>query len=278
MAIAATIRWPALFRGKAKPALRARELPKEVTPEEWVLGGNRLIGGCPVCGTRNVLFRDFTVNLRESGACSQCGASNRQRQMAFVLRQSLGLASAGRLTLPSGCRLYSAEANGALHAALSDAPGYVCSEYWGDEHAPGAVVNGIRHEDLEQLSFADGTIDTVLSSDVLEHVPDAYRAHREIFRVLRLGGRHIFTVPFAGVPKDDVRARRVDDRIEYLAERLYHGDPVHPGRGVLVWRIFGQEMLKQLEGIGFDVSAIRLRQPEYGIIGDNALVFVARRP
>jgi hypothetical protein len=54
----------------------------------------------------------------------------------------------------------------------------------------------------------------VLTSDVLEHVADAYSAHGEIFRVLRSGGRHIFTVPFAGTDKDDVRAHRVNGGIE----------------------------------------------------------------
>ena len=145
--------------------------------EARALAGKPIAGTCPVCGTRRVLFRDFTANLRESGACSQCGASNRQRQMAYVLRSELRLPSVGRLTLPDRCRLYSAEANGSLHAALADTPGYVCSEYCGEAHASGASVNGIRHEDLEALSFGDSTIDVVLTSDVLEHVADAYSAH-----------------------------------------------------------------------------------------------------
>jgi SAM-dependent methyltransferase len=198
--------------------------------------------------------------------------------MAYVLRTELGLPIVGRLTLPDRCRLYSAEANGPLHVALADAPGYVCSEYWGEAHASGASVNGIRHEDLEALSFGDDTIDVVLTSDVLEHVADAYRAHGEIFRVLRPGGRHIFTVPFVGTDKDDVRALRAEGRIEYLAEPLYHGDPVRPGQGVLVWRIFGTEMFTRLQTIGFTTTSMRLREPRHGIIGGDALVFVARKP
>ncbi len=174
--------------------------------------------------------------------------------------------------------MYSAESNGALHAALTDAPGYVCSEYWGETHAPGSRVNGIRHEDLGNLSFADTSLDVVLSSDVLEHVPDAYGAHREIFRVLRTGGSHIFTVPFMpGSERDDVRARLVLGRVEYLAEPLYHGDPVRPGEGVLVWRIFGQAMLTRLREIGFASETNRLSTPRHGIIGDGAIVFVARK-
>jgi SAM-dependent methyltransferase len=252
--------------------------PNGVTVEQHVLAGHPIAGTCPVCGGRRVLFRGFTDNLRESGHCSQCGASNRQRQMAFALRAELGLALTGRLKPPRGCRVYSTEANGPLHEALAAAPGYVCSEYWGEAYAPGMLVNGVRNEDLERLSWPDASFDVVLSSDVLEHVADAYRAHREIFRVLRPGGRHIFTVPFSdGAALDDVRARLVNGQIEYLAEPLYHGDPVRPGQGVLVWRIFGAEMLTRLQDLGFAAEMLRLHEPRHGILGDNAAVFVARK-
>lgn len=265
--------------GRLVPSRTMHGRPKGMTEEAWALAGNPIAGSCPVCGTQRVLFSDFTENLRESGACSACGASNRQRQMALALRRTLDLAPVGRLTLPEGCRLYSAEANGPLHAALADLPGYVCSEYLGETHTPGASVNGLRHEDLERLSFADETIDVMLSSDVLAHAADAYRAHRDIFRVLRRGGLHIFTVPFVpGAADDDVRARRVDGEIEYLAEPLYHGDPVRPDQGILVWRIFGAAMLTRLQEIGFSTTTMRLHKPRYGIIGDNGLVFVARKP
>jgi SAM-dependent methyltransferase len=252
-------------------------MPNDVA-EQWALAGNLLAGDCPVCGTRDVLFCGLTANLRETGACSQCGASNRQRQMALALRTGLGIAPVGRLALPNGFRLYSAEANGPLHTVLADSPGYICSEYWDDTQTPGASANGVRHEDLQRLSFADNTFDIVLTSDVLEHVDDAYQAHSEILRVLRPGGRHIFTVPFSGDAHDDVRARRVDGRIEYLAEPMYHGDPMRPDQGVLVWRVFGAEMLTRLRAMGFMTTEMHLHEPAHGIIGDNALVFVASKP
>ena len=58
------------------------------------------------------------------------------------------------------------------------------------------MVNGVLTEDLMNLSFADETIDIVLSSDVQEHIPRPYDAHREIYRVLKPNGRRICTVLF----------------------------------------------------------------------------------
>ena len=117
-------------RAGSRPQRRLLGLPRGVTPEEWAIAGNPIAGTCPLCGAPCVQFTGFTSNLRESGSCTRCGASNRQRQMAFVLRKALRLGASHRLALPPGCRLYSAEATGPLHTTLAESAGYICSEYW----------------------------------------------------------------------------------------------------------------------------------------------------
>jgi SAM-dependent methyltransferase len=48
----------------------------------------------------------------------------------------------------------------------------------------------------DQLPFDSGTFDTVLATEVLEHVTDAERAAAEIARVLRVDGHALVTVPY----------------------------------------------------------------------------------
>ena len=268
--------WRAAY-GARSPG-QVRELmgrPASAQPAEAYIG-RALPGLCPVCG-QAAGFAAFSDNVRESGLCLACGSTNRQRQMAYMLRMTLGQGQAGPLKPPRPLALHNTESTGPIHDRLQDWPGYTFSEYWSPEHQPGEVVNGIRHEDLQALSFADASLDLMLSSDVLEHMPRPYDAHAEIFRTLKPGGRHIFTVPFAPRLEDDVRARLVGDEIEYLADKVYHGDPIRPDEGVLVWTVFGLEMLDRLRTIGFQSSLWVLSKPEFGIVGD-AVVFEAFKP
>jgi SAM-dependent methyltransferase len=65
----------------------------------------------------------------------------------------------------------------------------------------GASPHATNHIDIEAdlstaLPLADAAYDTVLLSDVLEHVPEPRLLWREIARVLRPGGRLLMNVPF----------------------------------------------------------------------------------
>ncbi len=246
--------------------------------ESAALAGQRLSGICTICGASGK-FKPFSENLRESGLCRRCGCSNRQRQMAWMLRRELGLEARGPLRMPEAVSIYNTEANGPLHEALKVHPQYQCSEYWGDKSEFGEVVDGTRNEDLQALSFASARFDVVLSSEVLEHMPRPYQAHSEIYRVLKPGGRHFFTVPYGeAMIRDNVRASLVDGKLVHHHEALYHVDPVHPGEGILVWTIFGLEMLVRLNEIGFETELWRLQEPDAGIIGPGADVFIAHKP
>lgn len=50
--------------------------------------------------------------------------------------------------------------------------------------------------DAFSLPFADGTFDCVISSEVIEHVPDPAAFLKELLRVLKPGGRCIISTPY----------------------------------------------------------------------------------
>lgn len=216
-------------------------------------------------------------NLREEVTCRVCGSTTRQRQLALALEAALH----GRR---APLRIWNTECTGVAHAILAARFAethheYVGTGYFGAAHASGDVVRGVRHEDLQRPSFGNETVDIVLSSDVFEHVPDPYLAHREVHRVLRPGGVHLFAVPFhENAAADDTRARlRADGGVEHLAEPIYHSDPLSPD-GVLVFTIFAPEMVRKLKQIGFEMDTYRLWNPMLGLLGENGLIFAARKP
>ncbi|MGY1856867.1 class I SAM-dependent methyltransferase [Modestobacter sp. SYSU DS0290] len=91
------------------------------------------------------------------------------------------------------------------------------------EAPPGAAAE-VARADLRALPVPDASVDRVIASEVLEHVPDDRTAIAEIARVLKPGGRVAVTVPRYGPERvcwalsDDYHAN------EGGHLRIYRGD------------------------------------------------------
>jgi SAM-dependent methyltransferase len=243
------------------------------------------LGRCPICGRVGFMYVEHE-NLRETCVCTWCGSTNRQRQIAYVIcgclteARKVRMSSLRDLSKLEAFSVYNTEARGPLHDALSRLERYSCSEYFGPDRASGQTIDNVMHQDLTTLSFDDESIDLVISADVFEHLPRPYKAHQEVYRVLKKSGRHIFTVPFHQTEyfdEDRVIVGR-DGGHTFLKDPLYHHDPVHPDKGSLVYTIFSLEMLMKLRMIGFITNMYRLHKPLYGILGPNAIVFESVKP
>ena len=236
---------------------------------------------CPVCGSYALMYIKGE-NLRETCICIKCRSTNRQRQIAWVACQVASLEkkkpifSLKDFTKLDNFVVYNTEAGGAIHEQFLKMKGYICSEYLGSSYKSGDFVNNIVHQDLMDLSLSNESIDLVISSDVFEHIPDPYKAHKEVYRVLKRAGRHIFTVPFYQTEflDEDRTIINSDGNTISLKEPIYHKDPIRV-QGSLVYKIFSLEMLIKLRRIGFKTNLYLLHKPLYGILGPNAIVFEA---
>lgn len=122
--------------------------------------------------------------------------------------------------------------------------------YTSSQFIPGTPLGGhnkqfdARCESLEALTFPDKSFDLIVTQDVMEHVMEPDAAFREIARVLRPGGFHIFSVPL--VRKCEPSRRRArprpDGTVELLLEPEYHGNPVD-NAGSLVTMDWGFDIL-----------------------------------
>jgi len=136
--------------------------------------------------------------------------------------------------------------------------------------------DGIRHEDLTDLSFKDDSFDRILSFEVLEHVPDYKKALTEILRCLKPGARLILSVPFIwSFSQTLVRASiEPDGEITHHEPPDYHGNPVDPA-GSLCYYYFSFDLLDVMRDIGFtNVEVTEYWSKDYVYLGTANLTYI----
>jgi SAM-dependent methyltransferase len=246
-------------------------------------------GTCSVCGrSSDFAFNSWVIpedlerawgdtavadayKRRESLFCRFCSSSLRVRGFAKVMLSLYGdgAPSFAELVRDETFRgLDIAEINtigsaGSLHSFLARLPRLVFSEYRGPEGL-GTMVDGVRNEDVSQLTYADASLDLVLSSDTLEHVPDFRAALRETRRVLRPGGRHVFTVPIVASRNTTETRASVNDegRVRHLLPPLYHGRGaglyryIPVGDDLLTFTEFGGDLTEHLRAAGLEPTIL----------------------
>ncbi|WP_231605630.1 class I SAM-dependent methyltransferase [Synechococcus sp. CBW1006] len=146
----------------------------------------------------------------------------------------------------------------------------VCSEFLEDAELQ---RQDIDHQDLCALSFADASFDLVLCNELFEHVRDLDLGFREIARVLRPGGHLVATCPMAfGQQESIVKAKHNprSGRTALLTSAEFHGDPIRPETGSLVYRIPGWELTHQLQASGFqEVAVHHIASWKHGVLGSD---------
>ena len=197
-------------------------------------------GHCPGCGpTLLVKLADDAISVR----CIRCRASTIHMSILQVLQQ----------LYPdlSGTATYEMSSRGPLFDYLrARAAKFTCSEFF-DDVQPGAYRNGVQCQDVQALTYEDASFDLCTSTEVFEHVPDDYKGFREIRRVLRSGGRFVFTVPLTESATTIERAALQDGAVYHMLEPEYHGDAIRGHGQVLCFRNYGKDILERLRECGF---------------------------
>lgn len=198
-------------------------------------------GYCDICEadveffSQQEWFRDFLT-------CPSCNSVPRERALMQVLKRYYPDYRKKRIheSSPGG--------RGVSVRLSRECRRYSYSHYFPDVPLGGKSEQfGARCESLEALTFADASFDLIITQDVMEHIPDPEAAFREIARVLRPGGAHIFTVPLVR-KTDPSRPRAIrgeNGEMKYLMEAQYHGNPVDE-KGSLVTMDWGYDIVSAI--------------------------------
>lgn len=213
-----------------------------------------LHGYCQLCGSATsfkvssgLMLQDH-VHLREGMICVHCGIHNRGRL--------LGLSISAEVQQDETRKILLMESTTPLYRLLRQRfPNLVGSEFVAPHLAGGQETDvgvlRVRHESILDLSFPTGSLDLVAHADVLEHIPDVERALAESFRILKPGGRLIFSAPFSQrLEKSQKRAvLKASGEVEHLLPAEYHG--TH-----LVYYNYGWDLLDLCRAAGFTEVSI----------------------
>jgi SAM-dependent methyltransferase len=105
-------------------------------------------------------------------------------------------------------------------------------------------TGGVAYCDITAIDHSDESFDLIICSHVLEHIPDDRRAMKELFRVLKRGGRAILQVPISASLQSTVEDPSLSDPRE--RERRF-GQHDH-------FRIYGADYTTRLQECGFLVE------------------------
>jgi SAM-dependent methyltransferase len=134
------------------------------------------------------------------------------------------------------------------------------------------------NQSLERLTFGDVSFNIVITSDVMEHVRVAEKAHKEIRRVLKPGGVYLFTVPhFRERYETEIFIEVVDPddpSKDKIIREEYHGDANSPDGRTLAYRAYGAMIDDELKSLGLAVDYSKADYPDMGIM--NTELFYCR--
>lgn len=129
----------------------------------------------------------------------------------------------------------------------------------------------IPFEDLQALTLRSNSFDVVSTNEVLEHVPSIDKSLSEIYRVLKPGGYHAGTVPFAFFEHRSIVRARLNEHggIDHILDPEYHGDPMNEG-GVLVFETPGWDIIDRAKAAGFSDAYMNfVISKENGILSEH---------
>ncbi|MBJ7357707.1 methyltransferase domain-containing protein [Nocardioides sp.] len=248
---------------------------------------------CNICGHVGTLRYDLPDlatfarhhirPLRETLRCRGCHAKMRDRVLAAglldVLRdRGIDAETVDELVgrIPADLRILDTDAHSRIARRLQAHPGLVRSLYLpGKENGERLDDDRMLNVDLERMPFPDRHFDVVITSEVMEHVRHVDTAHREIARCLEDDGVYLFTVPYDAELTETWVLIDPETDEELVSPPHVHGDPMIREAGIKAYRVFGRDLVGDLERTGLRASFAPVHRPELGIFEGD--LFVATR-
>jgi SAM-dependent methyltransferase len=237
-------------------------------------------GICPVCGKRTIfLVTDKLELIRNHAICIRCRSVSRHRAIALcTLKEFSGenINALSDFSKNMNLKVFNTSNSSPIAKKLGKSENIYNTEYY-DDCPTGQYKNGVMCQDLENLAFDSDSFDLVITEDVLEHVRDVQKGFQEIYRILKSGGVHIYSIPFFfDCRTKNLFEKRGEDYVPVVYPIEYHGDSI---RGQIpAFYHLGYDMFELLDEIGFETKVHFSKYQEYSKYGTfDCYTFVSRK-
>lgn len=211
---------------------------------------NLLLDLCPVCGdhrftTEPILWQELIdewklsdaeanyINLQQGFRCARC--KNNLRSMTLAAAVTAAFRFGG--SFEDFCRTDAAIRQ---LSVIEVNPAGTLTPFL--KLLPRHVLHCFPQIDMQRMNFESGSIDVMIHSDTLEHVPDPKLALSESCRVLKPGGHLFYTVPIV--------VGRLTRTRDGLAPS-YHGKPTTSVDDYIVRTEYGADFWCEIFAAGF---------------------------
>lgn len=191
---------------------------------------------CPLCNFKAKKFLDSPYGIRKNVRCPRCNSLERHRaQWIFGLRN---------------LKFFNYDSFSVLHFA----PEFCISQrliktknciYKTAEYSSKSLAD--YHIDIQNTELNPEMFDIVICNHILEHVDDDHKALKEIFRILKTGGKAFIQVPVDINLENSFEDSEITDPVQ---RKVHFGQQDHK-------RLYGNDFPKRLEKAGFSVSTVR---------------------
>jgi SAM-dependent methyltransferase len=216
--------------------------------------GGRYRRKCPICAHQGYFFASGWPLVPDS-VCPRCRSIGRHRQHHLLVGHHPEWIDGAEVLhfAPEPCFVadYEKRANRYVRADYDPA---------GDED----------RVDIQSMPYADQSFDTIICHNVLEHVPDDRAALAECFRVLRPGGRALFSFPLCDAWEENYENPSITDP---QGRDLHFNQRDH-------FRYYGRDAYDRIRAAGFHLETDIAREPAVHrhALERGETIFIAMKP
>jgi len=206
------------------------------------------MGECPMCGRRPFLSMGPSPLMTR---CLSCAATATNLSLIPVVQEHVGDRASAK-------DAYELSTYGATLKWLETHMHSTTKSEFFEDHPTGTRVEGVLNQDIQKLTFQEGSFDVVTSNQVFEHVADDVAGYKEIHRVLRPGGALIFSVPMYDTPSTLQTAELKDGKVMFFGEPEYHDSRIGGAKSAPVfWRHSQRDICSRVTQAGFSKTELK---------------------